>query len=231
MAAWQCVRSTSYIFPAAATANNPLTPDDAQAYQDAGFEIALHLRVSGPNTGPEECNDFALSGGTSPGLGNDLTTQLAAFHSAWPGLAAPVTSRKSLRRLERLGDGRKAQLQHGIRFDTNYYYWPAAFVQNTPGMFTGSGFPMRFADEDGSLIDVYQAATQLTDESGMDIAEHIRALLAGRVRQRLLRRFHRQHAHRHAGQRQAPTTSSAAAQRPRRADRVREADADLARRP
>ena len=33
-------------------------------------------------------------------------------------------------------------------------------------MFTGSGFPMRFADEDGSLIDVYQATTQITDESG-----------------------------------------------------------------
>ena len=32
-------------------------------------------------------------------------------------------------------------------------------------MFTGSGFPMRFANTDGSLIDVYQAATQMTDES------------------------------------------------------------------
>ena len=32
-------------------------------------------------------------------------------------------------------------------------------------MFTGSGMPMRFADTDGSLIDVYQAATQITDES------------------------------------------------------------------
>ena len=32
-------------------------------------------------------------------------------------------------------------------------------------MFTGSGMPMRFADLDGSMIDVYQAATQMTDES------------------------------------------------------------------
>ena len=31
---------------------------------------------------------------------------------------------------------------------------------------TGSGMPMRFADTDGSLIDVYQATTQMTDESG-----------------------------------------------------------------
>ena len=32
-------------------------------------------------------------------------------------------------------------------------------------MFTGSGFPMRFADTDGSILDVYQAATQITDET------------------------------------------------------------------
>ena len=30
---------------------------------------------------------------------------------------------------------------------------------------TGSGMPMRFADTDGTMIDVYQAATQMTDES------------------------------------------------------------------
>ena len=30
---------------------------------------------------------------------------------------------------------------------------------------TGSGMPMRFADTDGPMIDIYQAATQMTDES------------------------------------------------------------------
>ena len=35
----------------------------------------------------------------------------------------------------------KAEREHGIRLDTNYYYWPAAWVQNRPGMFTGSGLP------------------------------------------------------------------------------------------
>ena len=30
---------------------------------------------------------------------------------------------------------------------------------------TGSGFPQRFADLDGSMIDVYQAMTQVTDEA------------------------------------------------------------------
>jgi hypothetical protein len=68
-------------------------------------------------------------------------------------------------------------LANGIRLDTNYYYWPGSWVQNRPGMFTGSGIPMRFADLDGSLIDVYQATTQLTDESEIDIPMHIAALL------------------------------------------------------
>jgi hypothetical protein len=65
-----------------------------------------------------------------------------------------------------------------VRLDTNYYYWPGSWVQNRSGMFTGSGFPMRFADTDGSLIDVYQATTQLTDESDIDIGRHAADLVA-----------------------------------------------------
>ena len=60
----------------------------------------------------------------------------------------------------------KVELANGIRFDTNYYFFPAEWVQNRPGLFTGSAMPMRFADLDGTTIDVYQAATQMTDESG-----------------------------------------------------------------
>ena len=44
-------------------------------------------------------------------------------------------------------------------------------------MITGSGFPMRFADLDGSMIDVYQAPTQMTDESGQSYPAHVDALL------------------------------------------------------
>ena len=58
------------------------------------------------------------------------------------------------------------ELKHGIRLDTSYYYWPPTWVNNQPGMFTGSGMPMRFTDRNGNLINVYQATTQMTDESG-----------------------------------------------------------------
>ena len=72
---------------------------------------------------------------------------------------------------------RWSKLTHGIRLDTNYYYWPGAWVQNRPGVFTGSGLPMRFAQLDGTLIDVYQATTQLTDESGQTYPFTIDTLL------------------------------------------------------
>ena len=52
-----------------------------------------------------------------------------------------------------------------MRLDTNYYYWPGSWVQNRPGFMTGSGMPMRFADPNGAMLDIYQAATQMTDES------------------------------------------------------------------
>jgi hypothetical protein len=57
------------------------------------------------------------------------------------------------------------ELANGIRLDTNYYYWPGSWITDRPGFMTGSGMPMRFADLDGTMIDIYQAATQMTDES------------------------------------------------------------------
>ncbi len=50
-------------------------------------------------------------------------------------------------------------------------------MNNTPGLFTGSGMPMRFADLGGTMIDVYQATTQMTDESGQSYPDTIDTLL------------------------------------------------------
>jgi hypothetical protein len=71
----------------------------------------------------------------------------------------------------------KVEAGKGIRLNTSYYYWPASWIQNRPGMFTGSGIPMRFADQDGGLIDNYQLATQMTDESGIDISNFCNQVL------------------------------------------------------
>ena len=155
------MRSTSYVYP-----GTDITDAQARAFQAAGFEIALHLST--------DCADF-----TPASLEDDWETQLPEFGDDFPSLAAPRTSRTHCIAWSDWASEPKVELGHGVRFDANYYYWPGAWVQDRPGMFTGSGFPMRFADADGSLIDVYQAATQLTDESDIDIDRHIQMLLDG----------------------------------------------------
>jgi hypothetical protein len=165
VADWQCVRATSYVYT-----GTPLTDAQTAAYQAAGFEIALHYHVSGP----ADCNNFE-----SATIGADLGAQLEAFAARWPSLAAPVTNRTHCIVFSDWSTEPSAERAHGIRLDANYYYWPGKWVGDRPGLFTGSGFPMRFAASNGALIDVYQLATQLTDESDMNIPAHIRALIDG----------------------------------------------------
>jgi hypothetical protein len=164
VADWECVRSTSYLYP-----YSPLTNAQARAYQAEGFEIALHLGMN--------CENF-----TPASLEAAWQWDLPRFADSWS--VAPLrTLRTHCVTWSDWASEPKAELRHGVRFDTNYYYSPGGWVQDRPGMFTGSGFPMRFADLDGSLIDVYQATTQLTDESGLatasDFRRHISALLDG----------------------------------------------------
>jgi hypothetical protein len=151
IADWNSVRATSYIYT-----GTPISNAEVQAFQNQGFEISLHL-----NTG---CEDF-----TAASLNNDLTTQIAQLSAQLPSIANPVTHRTHCLVWSDWATASKQQALKGIRLDVNYYYWPGAWVQNRSGMFTGSGMPMRFADLDGSLIDIYQAATQMTDESGISL--------------------------------------------------------------
>jgi Purple acid Phosphatase, N-terminal domain len=156
---WECVRSTSYLSP-----GSPITAAQAKSYQDQGFELALHT-----STG---CTNF-----TATSLEKDYSDQLAAFEARYPSLAPSATNRTHCIAWSDWASQPKTQLAHGIRLDTNYYYFPPSWIQDRPGMFTGSGFPMRFADVDGSLIDVYQAVTQMTDESGQTYPHNIDTLL------------------------------------------------------
>ena len=159
IADWKAVRGTSYIYP-----NTTITNEQAVAYEAQGFEIALH-----PTT---NCTDYTLSS-----LQTTYSTQLAQFRNNFPNVSAPSTNRTHCLVWSDWASSPKVEVQNGIRLNTTYYYWPAAWVQNRPGMFTGSGMPMRFADMDGSLIDNYQLVTQMTDESGISIASFANAVL------------------------------------------------------
>jgi WD40 repeat protein len=145
---WECIRGTSYVYP-----GTPIPLAQALAFDAQGFEIGIHISTS--------CANY-----TPVSLANDYTTQLAEFGIRFPGVTPPITQRHHCIAWSDWTTGAEVQLANGMRLDTTYYYWPPGWVDNRPGYFTGSAMPMRFSALDGELIDVYQAATQLTDESG-----------------------------------------------------------------
>ena len=159
LANWECLRGTSYVFT-----QTQISDAQATTFNSQGFEIALHI-----DTG---CSDY-----TQETLTDTYNTQLAQFATAWPSLPNPVTMRHHCIVWSDWASGAKVELAHGIRLDTTYYYWPGSWINNVPGNFTGSAMPMRFADLDGTLIDVYQAASQMTDESGQEYPFTVDTLL------------------------------------------------------
>jgi hypothetical protein len=62
----------------------------------------------------------------------------------------------------------RVQATYGIRLNLDYYHAGPAFRKESGewvyGHFTGSGLPMRFVDEQGRILNIYQQLTQLTDE-------------------------------------------------------------------
>ena len=160
VANWECVRSTANVFI-------PDSLNEAQAanYVAQGFELGIHLFTN--------CADY-----TPASVQTLFATQVANFVAAHPSLPAPTTNRAQCIVWSDWASQAKAEHNNGIRFDTTYYYWPASWLGNNwAGMFTGSGMPQRFADVDGTLIDVYQAATQLNDEVAQGEPVTIDALL------------------------------------------------------
>lgn len=149
VADWKAVRGTSYLYT-----GSPISNAQAMAYEAQGFELSLHTNTN--------CENF-----TATSLNSSISTQLAQLRSQLPGITAPQTHRTHCMVWSDWATAAKVQAQNGIRMDVNYYYWPGSWVQNRPGMFTGSGMPMRFADLDGTMVDIYQATTQMTDESGI----------------------------------------------------------------
>ena len=160
VANWECVRSTSYIYP-----DTPITDAKAAQLVADGFEIALHSWTN--------CEDWE----SQTELETYYSGELEEFAANYPSVPTPTTNRTHCIVWSDWATQPKVELKDGIRLDTNYYYWPPEWIQNRPGMFTGSGMPMRFADLDGSMIDVYQAATQMTDESGQTYPFTVNELL------------------------------------------------------
>jgi hypothetical protein len=156
---WECVRGTSYVYP-----STPISDPLAASYTAQGFEVSIHVQNG--------CTNF-----TPSSLEADYSTQLGAWATQFPSLAPPSTHRYHCIVYSDWSSQPQTELNHGMRLDTNYYYFPQSWVGDRPGMFTGSGIPMRFALIDGTMIDTYQAATQMTDESGQSFPFTINSLL------------------------------------------------------
>jgi hypothetical protein len=169
VADWECVRSTSYIYP-----GTPLTDAQAKDYESKGFEVALHVS-------PVGINQLSCANWTPSSLDGIFDSQIGVFRNKYPSVAALATHRMHCVSWNDWATEPKVELAEGIRLDTNYYYYPGSWMASKPGFMTGSGEIMRFADTDGSLIDVYQANTEVTDESGQAEPSTINALLDNAV--------------------------------------------------
>ena len=107
------------------------------------------------------CGNF-----TPATLQSFYANDIASWKARFPSLPNPVSNRTHCIVFSDWASQPKTELANGMRMDGNYYYWPGTWIQDRPGFMTGSGMPMRFTDTDGSMIDIYQAPTQMTDESG-----------------------------------------------------------------
>jgi hypothetical protein len=161
---WECVRSTSYVYPLRPGGVPTITDAQVAAYKADGFEVAMHLTTG--------CANY-----TAASLATTLDTQLAEFNQTVPSAGSPTTNRMHCIAWSDYTSQAELDYTRGIRLDTSYYYWPAPWILDRPGLFTGSGMPMRFAKTDGTMIDVYQAVTQMTDESGQTYPLHVDTLL------------------------------------------------------
>ncbi|WP_281287266.1 Ig-like domain-containing protein [Methylobacterium terricola] len=155
---WDCARATSYITP-----ETRLPAEQAQAYAALGFETAAHV-----DTG---CRDVDAAV-----LGLALSRQAGAVATRL-GLPPQTTHRLHCIAWNGWADTAKIERAAGIRLDLGYYYWPGSWIRRRPGFMTGSGFPQRFADLDGRVLDIYQAASHLVNENGIAQRRGIEVML------------------------------------------------------
>src|SRR5262249_51448204 len=137
-------------------------------YQAQGFEMGVHIAHFAGN-----CIDFA----SATDLDTTYTSDLRGFQGLFPSLLPQTTHRFHCGLWSDWLTQAKVGLTHGIRYNMDYYYCPGSWILNRPGLFTGSAIPMRFADSDGTAIDVYQGVSQLVNENNLPYPSSMGALV------------------------------------------------------
>src|SRR4029078_4318096 len=118
VADWQCIRGTSYIY------NGTPGMDAATSlgFVNDGFEGALHVSSNCANWTPSSLATF-------------YSAQIAQFRAEQPGVPPLETNRTHCITWSDSVSQPKIELANGIRFDTNYYFFPEEWVRNRPGLF------------------------------------------------------------------------------------------------
>lgn len=129
------------------------TPRDVRNWRERGHEFGIHPYVEeGLQSGWEKYwNEFTA-------MGYGPVSQTARTHRIqWKGWVETA----------------KVQASYGIELNLDYYHWGEMFRDSKGewlfGHFTGSALPMRFIDENGQILQIYQQLTQIADDHMLDL--------------------------------------------------------------
>lgn len=129
------------------------TPGVLADWRAIGHELGAHPYFSPDGVDMEGGYQIAESWFAQAGWAP--TSRTTRHHSLeWEGWVGPVA----------------VMANHGIRLDSSYYAWGPALeydgdkTHQAHGYINGSGLPMRFVNQVGTILPVYQQVTALTDE-------------------------------------------------------------------
>ena len=157
---WTCYTSTSYAFPGAFSDAN------AKPYTDKGFEVSPHFA---------DGTQCAANWTTTAQLSAIFNTSMQAWRTSYPTISAaysPLTQRVHCYGIwHDYASVSTAEAVLGIKADQSSACWPNSFLNTGDCLFTGSGIPESYADQNGNLTGVYQFTTQATDENPPTVAQ------------------------------------------------------------
>ena len=124
-------------------------------HPDVSPELELALRQRGHDFGE---HPFVGHRPTLEEMRTGLRQELGAFRSRYGH--DPVTNRGHAVTWVGWTESAKYLRENGVRLDTNF----AAGRFHRSGYVNGSGLPVKFMDEEGNLLDIYEQATMSTDD-------------------------------------------------------------------
>lgn len=173
------------------------------ALQATGLPIvgdALADQFTSPT--PTQIADWRARGhefGLHPYVEEGLDGGWNHYWKEFTGLGyGPVSPTTRTHRILWTGWAETARIQatYGVRMNLDYYHWGPSFRHEAGGWanghFTGSGRPMKFTDEQGRILNIYQQLTQIADDHLLNLhwggIAKVSAETALEVSQELLRR-------------------------------------------